>query len=64
MKRIDDLTKSERELILARREYKRRWRLANPDKVKAANERFYKRLAEKLAEEKQYDEQADGRRKT
>lgn len=48
---ISKLTPAERELVLARREYKRRWRQSNPDKVRAANERFYQRQAEKLAAE-------------
>lgn len=51
MKNLNELTDTERELILARREYKRRWRLANIDKVRKANERFYRRQAEKLAKE-------------
>lgn len=34
-----------------RREYARKWRAANPDKVKAANERYWLKLAEKEAEE-------------
>lgn len=50
MKDIENLTREEREVIAARREYKRRWRQANPDKVKAANRRFYLRQAEKLKE--------------
>lgn len=48
---VSKLTPAERELVLARREYKRRWRQSNPDKVRAANERFYQRQAEKLAAE-------------
>lgn len=32
----------------ARREYARRWRAANPDKVKAAQERYWLKRAEKI----------------
>ncbi len=35
------------EIRLLRNEYARNWRKQNPDKVKATNERFYKRLKEK-----------------
>ena len=31
----------------ARNEYQRRWRAANPEKVRAANERYWERRAEK-----------------
>ena len=33
----------------ARREYQRRWRAKNPDKVKAATERYWMRVAEREA---------------
>ena len=35
------------ELRLLRNEYARNWRKQNPEKVKATNERFYRRLKEK-----------------
>lgn len=35
----------------ARREYQRRWRAQNKEKVKAIQQRFYQRQAEKLAAE-------------
>ena len=35
----------------ARREYQRRWRAENRDKVKAIQQRFYQRQAEKLTAE-------------
>ena len=35
----------------ARNAYLRAWRKANPDKVKAARERYYKRLAERMTAE-------------
>ena len=59
MKDIENLTREEREVIAARREYKRRWRQANPDKVKAANRRFYLRQAEKLAAEKENEKPSE-----
>lgn len=38
----------------ARREYKRQWRAKNPDKVKAANERYWtKKGAEMIQREQQ-----------
>lgn len=47
------LTELEKEEIKkARREYKKEWRKNNPDKVKAANERYWlKKAAEKRAKE-------------
>ena len=46
-----ELTELEKEEIKkAHREYKREWRKNNPDKVKAANERYWlKKAAEKRA---------------
>lgn len=35
----------------ARREYYRRWRIANPDKVKATQQRYWLRKAEQLKAE-------------
>lgn len=48
-----ELTKEQREEInKERREYKREWRKKNPDKVKAANERYWlKKAAERKARE-------------
>lgn len=41
----------------ARREYYRRWRAANPDKVRASEQRRWQRYAEKLeAEDRQRKE--------
>ena len=43
--------------IAARREYKRQWRAKNPDKVKAANERYWtKKGAELILREQQHRE--------
>lgn len=36
--------------IQARREYKRKWNAANPEKVKAAQKRYWERQAAKMAE--------------
>lgn len=36
----------------ARRAYKRKWAQDNPDKVKAAQERYWTRQGEKLKQEK------------
>lgn len=44
------LSEEDQAVILARRAYKKAWREKNKDKVKASNERFYKKLAAKLAE--------------
>ncbi|MGN0623917.1 MAG: phosphatase [Oscillospiraceae bacterium] len=51
MKNIKKLSHEEQALILAKREYHKKWRAKNKDKVKAANDRFYKKQAEKLAEQ-------------
>lgn len=51
MKDLNGMTQTERESVLARRAYQRAWRKKNADKVRAANDRFYKRQAEKLAAE-------------
>ncbi len=37
----------------ARREYKRRWNAANKDKVKAAQERYWNKIAEQQAADTQ-----------
>ncbi len=42
------MTNTEKELVQnAKREYARKWRAENRDKVKAANERYWLRRAEK-----------------
>jgi len=48
------LTEIEKEKIIkARREYKREWRKNNPEKVKAAENRFWlKKVAEQEAKER------------
>lgn len=48
---VSKLSEEERAIILARREYYRKWKAKNKDKVKANQDRFYKKQAEKLAEE-------------
>lgn len=40
-----------KQIIEARRAYKKAWREANKDKVKASNRRFYERYAAKLKAE-------------
>jgi hypothetical protein len=47
---ISKLSAEEREIVLAQRAYKKAWRDNNKDKIKAANDRFYKKLADKLKE--------------
>ena len=49
MANLDNLTEEERNIVLARREYQRRWREANKDKVKAHNKRFYEKQVEKFS---------------
>ena len=41
----------------AKREYDRAWRKANPEKVKAAKERYYQRLADKMNAERNAHEE-------
>ena len=50
---IEKLPPAERDFILARRAYKKQWRENNPEKVRAATERFFKKQAEKFAAEQQ-----------
>lgn len=55
-KKVIDLTtlsEEEKAVILAKRAYKRAWNAKNKDKVKAINDRFYKKQAEKLASKAQ-----------
>lgn len=47
MKDISALPEEEQAVVLAQRAYKKEWRDKNKDKVKASNERFYKRVKEK-----------------
>lgn len=42
---ITTLKPEERKIIEARREYQRKWREANKDKVKQHNKRFYEKKA-------------------
>ena len=48
---VNKVSPAEREMILARRAYMSKWRTENPEKVRAATERFFKKQAEKLAAE-------------
>lgn len=48
---ITTLSEEDKSIVLAQRAYKKAWRAKNKDKVKASNERFYKKLAAKSAEE-------------
>lgn len=47
---VTTLSPEERKVIEARREYKRKWREANKDKIKEHNKHFYEKLANKNAE--------------
>ena len=38
------------EIRLLRNEYARNWRRKNPDKVKATNDKFYRKFKEKIKE--------------
>ena len=42
----------------ARREYKRKWRAANPDKVKAANDRYWQKKGAEYLQRLQAGERA------
>ena len=44
---INALSPEERKIVEARREYQRKWRAANKDKVQQHNKRFYEKLAAK-----------------
>lgn len=46
MKDISKLTPEEQAVVLAKREYMRKWRAANPDKQKEYNDRFYSKQAQ------------------
>lgn len=45
---LNTLSSDERKEIEARREYQRRWRAANKDKVQQHNKRFYAKKAAEL----------------
>ena len=47
MRDISNLPKEEQAAILARREYCRKWRKANADKVKEHNRRYWLKRAQK-----------------
>ncbi|MFT3950640.1 MAG: hypothetical protein QM689_01530 [Oscillospiraceae bacterium] len=53
MKNLNVLSPEEREVAEAKREYQRRWRAANKDKVKEHNHRFYAKQAAKLKTQKE-----------
>lgn len=54
------MTANEQELIKqAKRAYKKEWRAKNKDKIKAANDRFYLKLAKKLATEQAKEKAAE-----
>ena len=44
------------EIREANRQYKKEWRRKNPDKVKAANERYWLKKAESLMKENQKED--------
>ena len=41
--------------VQARREYAKKWRKANPDKVKAAQKRYWEKKAKDLQQEEKID---------
>lgn len=45
------LTEIEQKAAEARREYQRKWRAANKDKVRANNQRYWQRVAAKKEEQ-------------
>ena len=45
------MAKMSDEAVQARREYARKWREANPDKVKAAQKRYWEKKAKELQQE-------------
>lgn len=56
MVNLEKVTKEEAALIAAKREYQRKWRAKNKDKVKAIQQRFYEKQFKKFAEEQQTEE--------
>ena len=53
IKGVNSLAKMSDEAVQARREYARKWREANPDKVKAAQKRYWEKKAKELQQEKE-----------
>ncbi|MGN0678588.1 MAG: phosphatase [Oscillospiraceae bacterium] len=51
---LETLSDDERSIIEARREYKRKWRAANKERVKEYDRRFW---AKKAAEQAKFNEQ-------
>lgn len=56
---IANLSEEEKAIVLARRAYKKAWRENNKEKIKAANDRFYKKQAEKLASQAQKEKPSE-----
>ena len=56
MNDISNLTKEEQAAIIARREYYRKWRKANADKVKENNRRYWQKKGEELLKGTKNDE--------
>lgn len=48
MKDITKMTNEEKAVVLAKREYMRRWREANPTKQKEYNKRFFTKKAAEI----------------
>lgn len=42
---VNNLSSEERKIVEARREYQRKWRAANRDRIKQHNKRFYEKMA-------------------
>lgn len=51
-----DQNVSAEDIIAVKREYHRKWRAANKDKVKASNERFWRKKAEVMKKKECKDE--------
>lgn len=51
MANLSELTELDRKAVEARREYQRKWRAANKDKVRANNQRYWQRVAAKKQEQ-------------
>lgn len=50
---MNSLAKMSDKAVQARREYAKKWREANPDKVKAAQKRYWEKKAKDLQQEKE-----------
>jgi len=50
-----NLVKMSDKAVQARREYAKKWREANPDKVKAAQKRYWEKKAKDLQQEEKID---------